>query len=84
MCVPKKVEREPYGGPVAKLSNGQPQKSLSPVQYAKKNRDEQVTNAGHRDLHKSGFSLSGRNDRFPLLFVEMHCVCLLHTPFPVT
>lgn len=60
MNVPKKVEREPYGGPVIKLEGASPEiQPLSPQQYSKKDRDDKVSSAGHRDLHKSGFTLSG-------------------------
>ena len=59
-CVPKKVEREPYTGPVVQIpQNNVPEIPLSPVQYSKKDRDEKVSRAGHRDLHSSGFSLGG-------------------------
>jgi hypothetical protein len=66
--VPKKVEREPYTGPVVQIPQDQaPGVPLSPVQYSKKDRDEKVSRVGHRDLHSSGFSLGGK-----LVVVEAH------------
>ena len=57
VCVPKMVEREPYTGPVVQIpQDNVPEIPLSPVQYSKKDRDEKVSLAGHRDLHSSGFS----------------------------
>ena len=62
VCVPKKVEREPYTGPVVQLPQDNPAETpLSPVQYSKKDRDEKVSRVGHRDLHSSGFSLGGKS-----------------------
>ncbi len=60
VCVPKKVEREPYTGPVIQIAQDKvPEIPLSPVQYSKKDREEKVSRVGHRDLHSSGFSLAG-------------------------
>ena len=59
--MPKKVEREPYTGPVVQIPQDKVSEiPLSPVQYSKKDRDEKVSRAGHRDLHSSGFSLGGK------------------------
>ena len=58
--MPRKVEREPYSGPVVQIpQDNVPATPLSPAQYSKKDREEKVSRAGHRNLHSSGFSLAG-------------------------
>ncbi|KAI8505776.1 PREDICTED: dihydropyrimidinase-like [Branchiostoma belcheri] len=59
---PKAVEREPYKGPVIDL-NAQPQeepKRVAPSIAAEFENRPISSRHGHRDLHASGFSLSGR------------------------
>ncbi|XP_022094050.1 dihydropyrimidinase-like isoform X2 [Acanthaster planci] len=62
---PIKVEREPYDGPVWTPEGPKKQTNIPrnvPVAPAEEfaNRNIPATKAGSRDLHRSGFSLSGR------------------------
>ncbi|EDO46551.1 predicted protein [Nematostella vectensis] len=59
-CQPKKVDREPYTGKVLTIEPD-PKAAVftSPAQRRMKEREEVKKNP-HRDLHRSGFELSGR------------------------
>lgn len=53
-----KVEREPYNGPVIKLPTVDPPQAVSPSQRKLRNQEQKKSGAT-RDLHRSGFELSG-------------------------
>lgn len=61
---PKKVDREPYTGEVLKVEPSPSKAIVSPVVYKTKGGQEDKKNGGgpRRDLHKSGFQLSGHQD----------------------
>lgn len=56
-----KVEREPYNGPVIKIESSEPPPVVSPAQRKQKNQENKKSGAA-RDLHRSGFELSGKQD----------------------
>lgn len=56
-----KVEREPYNGPVIKLPNVDPPQAVSPSQRKLRNQEQKKSGAT-RDLHRSGFELSGKQE----------------------
>lgn len=56
-----KVEREPYNGPVIQLPTSQLPQIVSPSQRKQRNQDQKKSGAS-RDLHKSGFKLSGKQE----------------------
>lgn len=53
-----KVEREPYNGPVITLPSSEPPAIVSPSQRKQKFQEHKKSGAT-RDLHRSGFELSG-------------------------
>lgn len=61
---PIKVEREPYTGPVWSPDGAQPGAPSTPTQNGQQTQNEQPssrqTKSGQRDMHASGFSLSGQ------------------------
>ena len=75
VCIPKKVEREPYNGPVIQIpQDNVAEVPLSPAQYSKKDREEKVSRVGHRDLHSSGFSLGGMLfDKYDMILYNVSC-----------
>ena len=54
----EKVEREPYNGPVITLPSSEPPAIVSPSQRKQKFQEHKKSGAS-RDLHRSGFELSG-------------------------
>ncbi|KAK2568287.1 Dihydropyrimidinase [Acropora cervicornis] len=56
-----KVEREPYNGPVIKLPTVDPPQAVSPSQRKLRNQEQKKSGAT-RDLHRSGFELSGKQE----------------------
>lgn len=56
-----KVEREAYNGPVIEIPFAEPIPVVSPSQRKQKQQEQKKSGAA-RDLHKSGFELSGKQD----------------------
>ncbi|KAK3731609.1 hypothetical protein QZH41_015862, partial [Actinostola sp. cb2023] len=66
-CVPKKVDRAPYAGKVAETPPSEERQIKSPAQRKGVDQKEQK-HQSHRDLHKSGFSLSGKTVKHKMLY----------------